>query len=901
LIGKTLAHYEITALLGEGGMGAVYRATDTRLGRDVALKVLTGLSDHGPERLARFQQEARTIAALNHPNIVTLFAVEEADGIPFLTMELIDGVRLTSKISDDGLDLDGLLQWAVPLADAVSTAHKQGITHRDLKPDNVMIDSGGRVKVLDFGLAKLLEVGDPNDDATRTIAVHKTAEGRILGTAAYMSPEQAEGKPVDARSDVFSLGIVLYEMATGRKPFDGETAISTISSIVKEQPKSALELNRGLPRHLGRILDRCLAKDPDRRYQSAIELRNELEVLDQESKSGELEMWVPSSATGEPRKMTRGVPVAAFVAALAVVGAVAFFGARALSGSGADSAREVTVEHVEAFTNQGNRASYPSLAPSGDLFVYQALDGDDYDIFLQRVGGQRPINLTADHEGQDRRPAVSPDGQRVVFESERGGGGIYVMGSTGESVRRVVADGHDPAWSPDGAQIVYTSSFWNDPAGRNTEGTLWIVDVDGGTPRQITDASMDAVQPDWSPDGRRVVFWSVGSPSGRRDLWSIDVDGENLVQLTEDEALDYSPRFGPASDEVWYVSNRTGTYNLWRLPVDPGSGAPTGAAVPLTMPNDELARIDVKAGRVLFSAPDNGGQAVRIDLPTRSGTQGTMRPVFGGTLFVQRPVLSPDDTRISFSTPIGAGFQDVYVVDVEGGSLQRLTNDPFRDRGVSWHPDGERLVFYTDRSGNYEVWTMRADGSDPRQISDITSHGLESPWYPHFSSDGTKISTMNERGVTVWEVDPDSGMMTAPRKLRPDDGALFFSSSAWHPTRPVLLGFVGTMLEVEHNGIWTYDVEAETWTELVESFPSAWPSLTFSADGTSVFAARPGDRAVVAFDLDDAPLPDLYDPRVRVVVESFAGFGLGASSDGRWLLGGLRTYDSEIWGATITP
>ena len=899
MIGKTLAHYEITALLGEGGMGAVYRATDTKLGREVALKVLTGLVDHGSERLARFRQEARTIAALNHPNIVTLFAVEEADGVPFLTMELIDGERLTSRVSDDGLALDELLRIAIPIADAVSTAHRQGITHRDLKPDNVMIDGTGRVKVLDFGLAKLLQDNGAPDDATRTIAVHKTAEGRILGTAAYMSPEQAEGKAVDARSDVFSLGIVLYEMATGRKPFEGETAISTISSIVKEQPKSVLELNRGLPRHLGRILDRCLAKDPDRRYQSALELRNELEVLDRESKSGELEMWVPSSATGRARTKKSGVPVVVFVAALALVVAGTFLGTRTLVDGGSAGARELMIERVESLTSQGNQASYPSLAPSGDLFVYQAMDGDDTDIFLQRVGGQRPINLTADHDGADRRPAVSPDGQRVVFESERSGGGIYVMGTTGESVRRVVDRGHDPAWSPDGTRIVYTTSYWTDPSGRNTEGVLWAVDVDGGAPRRITDPSMDAVQPDWSPDGRRIVFWSVGSPSGRRDVWSIGADGEGLVRLTDDEPLDYSPRFGPDGGSVWFVSNRTGTYNLWRLDVDARTNQPIGEPVPQTMPNDELARIDVKADRVVFAAPNHGGQAVRIDLPTRPGEPGTIRPLTRGTLFVQRPVLSPDGTRIAFNTPVGAGFQDIYLVDADGSDRRRLTEDPFRDRGVAWHPDGERLIFYTDRSGTYEIWTMRVDGSDARQISDIAERDIDSPWYPRVSADGSLVATMNESGTTIWDLDPDTGKLTAPRTPSPPDGMTFFSSAGWHPTRPMLLGWTGTLLEVDQAGLWSYDVVRDEWTRLVERIVTGWPSLSFSADGASVFALARDDHAVVQFDLSDVPLADLYDPRVRVIIESFSGFGISASSDGRWLMAGERTWASEIWGATL--
>ncbi|NIW24010.1 MAG: protein kinase, partial [Gammaproteobacteria bacterium] len=283
---RSLAHYQIREKLGEGGMGAVYLALDTRLGRDVALKVLPKELADDPDRRARFEREARAIAALKHPNIVTLYSVEEADGVVFITMEHVEGGTLVNDLEGDGLSLEKFFDLAIPIADALATAHGKGIVHRDIKPANIMRDAAGRVKILDFGLAKMF---DTNFDEARTIAVSDesaTAEGYILGTVAYMSPEQAEGKPVDARSDVFSLGVVLYEMATGKRPFRGQTNISTISAILKEDPPSVDDLRPVVPRHLGRIIQRCLAKEPDRRYQSALDVRNELEALKQETTSG---------------------------------------------------------------------------------------------------------------------------------------------------------------------------------------------------------------------------------------------------------------------------------------------------------------------------------------------------------------------------------------------------------------------------------------------------------------------------------------------------------------------------------------------------------------------------------------------------------------------------------------
>ena len=277
MIGTTLSHYRITAKLGEGGMGKVYRATDTTLGREVALKVLPAEMAGDPARLARFEREAKTVAALNHPNIVTLYSVEEAGGVHFLTMELVEGQTLDRHVPAGGAGLARFFELAVPIADALADAHAQGITHRDLKPANVMVTEKGQVKVLDFGLAKLSETG--SDDGDETL----TQDGLILGTVQYMSPEQTMGRPADHRSDVFSLGVLLYEMATGRRPFQGASAAELMSSILRDEPPPVTGVKTGLPNHLGRVVRRCLEKEPSKRYQNALEIRNELEVLESES------------------------------------------------------------------------------------------------------------------------------------------------------------------------------------------------------------------------------------------------------------------------------------------------------------------------------------------------------------------------------------------------------------------------------------------------------------------------------------------------------------------------------------------------------------------------------------------------------------------------------------------
>jgi TolB-like protein/Tfp pilus assembly protein PilF len=325
-------------------MGEVYRARDPRLNRLVAIKVLPDTTASDPERRARFEREAQTIAALNHPNIVTIHSVEEADGVLFLTMELIDGRSLSDVMVKGGLPLTQILMLAIPLADAICAAHQKGITHRDLKPANVMVTTDGRVKVLDFGLAKLMEATLRVAGLSGMPTGVLTGEGCVVGTVAYMSPEQAEGKTIDPRSDIFSLGTVLYELATGERPFSGDTNVAVISSIIKDTPRAATDVNLTLPREVDRIIKRCLAKDPTRRYQSAIDLRNDLEELKREYESGELQTS-PRDRSGTGTRSGRlarhraGLLATAGVVLLLVIGLIAgrFWLNRAAVGGAIDS------------------------------------------------------------------------------------------------------------------------------------------------------------------------------------------------------------------------------------------------------------------------------------------------------------------------------------------------------------------------------------------------------------------------------------------------------------------------------------------------------------------------------------------------------------------------------------
>ncbi len=411
MLAETLGHYRILRPLGKGGMGEVYAAQDTKLGRSVALKLLPQAVAADPARRERFEREARTVAALNHPHIVAVYSVEEADGMPFLTMELIEGRRLSERIPPQGMSLDRFLQLAIPLADAVSSAHKRGIVHRDLKPANVMVTEEGQLKVLDFGLAKLKEAAHSGEELGSEVATwEQTGEGRIVGTAAYMSPEQAEGKPVDARSDVFSLGIMIYEMTTGRRPFQGDSSAGTLSSILKDTPAAVSELRPELPLELGRIIRRCLEKDPARRMQTALDLRNELEDLKKDSDSGQALRSAPALA--QPMRRTswarRGLWLGAVVVVLAMSGFAAWWARSREPAPAAPNKVAVTVFE--------NRTGDASLDPIGVMAAERSSRASP------RRDSWRCFRVQSRRESQPRpsarRPVLEPSSQAPTTGKE---------------------------------------------------------------------------------------------------------------------------------------------------------------------------------------------------------------------------------------------------------------------------------------------------------------------------------------------------------------------------------------------------------------------------------------------------------------------------------------------------
>src|ERR1022692_3702013 len=498
--GTKLGPYEIQSPLGSGGMGEVYRAIQSSLGRQVAIKVLPAEKVADPERKQRFVQEAKSASSLNHPNIITIYDIGQADGVDFISMEFVSGKALDRLIPRHGMRLNDALKYAVQIADALARAHAAGIVHRDLKPGNIMVNEHGLVKVLDFGLAKLTEsTPSAQDDATRTLRP-TTEEGKIVGTVAYMSPEQAEGKKVDARSDIFSFGSVLYEMVTGGQAFHGDTKASTLAAILKDNPRPASQLVDGLPREVERLISRCLRKEVNQRCQHMDDVKIVLEELKEESDSGVL--GTAGVAQGKSR---RWLSLPFSIAALLILMVAGVW----LLRSRKKEEPPMPLVTVPLTSYPGNESS-PSFSPDGTQVAF-AWDGerqDNWDIYVKQIGVEPPYRLTND-PAVDYSPAWSPDGRLIAFlrDLSLGKTAIMLIPQRGGS-ERILAEVRSPqgpynaflSWTPDSKWLVASTSA----AGQHGGG-LQLYSTETGEERPLTNPPMEEIgdtAPAVSPDGR---------------------------------------------------------------------------------------------------------------------------------------------------------------------------------------------------------------------------------------------------------------------------------------------------------------------------------------------------------------------------------------------------------------
>ncbi len=764
LAGRTIAHYRILEHVGGGGMGVVYKAEDLHLSRTVALKFLPPELARDPESKARFFQEARTASGLDHPNICTIHEVGETeDGRLYLAMSHYDGEILRKKIERGALPIDEVTDIALQIARGLAKAHRGGIVHRDIKPANLMVTSDGVVKILDFGLAKLAG------------AAAITRSGSSVGTPAYMSPEQARGDEVDHRTDLWSLGVVIYEMVAGRRPFRGEHESAVLYALLNEQPKPLRELRPDVPPELEHIVEGLLAKDPADRYPTIDGPLDDLKALRNET-------MTTTVRTSPGRPARGGVRPWMWAAGLGLVAALAA-GALYVSrrAPGAQGGTPLTASYTR-LTDQEGSESFPSLSPEGTFLLYVKSTNGNADIYLQRVGGGNAVDLTRDSPVDDTQPAFSPDGQQIAFRSERDGGGLFIMGATGESARRLTDAGFNPSWSPDGKEIAFATEGVAGPQVRRTDSQLWVVDV--ATNRKRSLGTGDAVQPSWSPHGRRIAYWGVPR-GGARVLWTIPAAGGEPVQLTMDEHVNWNPVWA-ADGYLYFVSDRSGSMNVWRVAVDEDSGRPRGEPAPVTSSSLSigLLSLSLDGRRIAYATDEDKANLERLRLdPAALETSGDALPVTQGSRAVRTAAVSPDGAWIAFDTY--QPQEDLFLIRPDGTGLRQLTNDTFRDRLPRWWSDGSRLVFYSDRGGGYGAWTIRPDGSGLQQIP----HGGRGPLYnPIVSPDGRRlVATPGPRNAVLIDLSqPAAGRS---RQLPPPQGGrTVFSASDWSPDGRLLAG-----------------------------------------------------------------------------------------------------------------
>jgi eukaryotic-like serine/threonine-protein kinase len=733
-----LGPYEILAPLGAGGMGEVYRARDTRLGREVAVKVLPQHLSANLELRTRFEREARTISQLSHPHICMLHDVGHQDGTDYLVMELLEGETLAHRLERGALAPADVLTLGRQMAEALDRAHRAGVVHRDLKPGNIMLTRAG-AKLLDFGLARAVSRAPAAGQASHspTMSQSLTAEGTIVGTFQYMAPEQLEGKEVDARGDLWALGCVLYEMATGVRAFAGDSQASLIAAIMTGEPRSMTELKPVTPPTLERVVMQCLRKDPDARLQSARDVAFVLDLLAGESRQTGA---AGGAATRHARRVAPWIQAAVAIAILAA----GYVAGRVTAPRSEGSIRVSTL-------SQGTRDSEPAVSPDGRLVTFSAVRQKGQGIWLMDMVTRSEVKLTGE---ADHLPRFTPDGGSILFtRQESGTQSLWRVPVIGGTPRLLMEHASDADPSPDGHWIAYVSGS-TDSAGVRAQ--LMVANPDGTGARELWSmGSVTLASPRWSPDSRRISLVISGSQNTPNAVIIVDAPkgSSRLYRAPTGAVLSNAVWEGPANRLI--VAEGVGVTAVQR-------GAPgrllrldtrSGKYRPLGWLENFPSVIDLLPdGRLVLSSLLARQNLREVALDARRLVDG--RSLTSGLTIDRQPVYSPDGRSVMFSSNRG-GTLDLWELALETGELHRVTDDPADDWDPAYSTDGQSIAWCSARSGAYEIWTARRDGSAPRQVS----HDSLDAENPSISPDHRWVlySSANPRKSGLWRVPAAGG------------------------------------------------------------------------------------------------------------------------------------------------